>query len=185
LKKDDGTEATLPGFEGVFGKQNAYSTDNFFSFVYDFNGDGWNDVLTYGLPGTPPIFTSTHRVKNSIGKGTMSSMQWTTNRPPSRTSPETESRKSSATLAAPLASRRQTGTTSPPSGLFTAISGNGDWQRFTHGLGVGDVNGDGRPDILDRGGWWERPRSSGAGSDGCAIPRHSVPAAARRCTLMM
>ena len=28
-------------------------SDNFFSWVYDFNGDGWNDVLTAGLPGTP------------------------------------------------------------------------------------------------------------------------------------
>src|SRR5688572_2117134 len=53
VKKEDGTEATLPGFEGAFGKKNAYSTDNFFSFVHDFNQDGWNDVLTYGLPGTP------------------------------------------------------------------------------------------------------------------------------------
>src|SRR5262245_40177558 len=35
VKKDDGTEETLPGFEGAYGKQNAYSTDNFFSFAYD------------------------------------------------------------------------------------------------------------------------------------------------------
>src|SRR6185503_8050345 len=27
--------------------------NNFFSWVYDFNGDGWNDVLTAGFPGTP------------------------------------------------------------------------------------------------------------------------------------
>ena len=30
-----------------------YSNDNFFSFVYDFNADGWPDVLTAGLPNTP------------------------------------------------------------------------------------------------------------------------------------
>ena len=53
IKQTDGTEEKLPGFEGAFGKKNAYSNDNFFSFVHDFNGDGWNDVLTYGLPGTP------------------------------------------------------------------------------------------------------------------------------------
>ena len=27
--------------------------DHFFAWVYDFNGDGWNDVLTAGFPGTP------------------------------------------------------------------------------------------------------------------------------------
>ena len=53
VKEADGSEKTFPGFEGGFGKKNAYSTDNFFTFVHDFNGDGWNDVLTYGLPHTP------------------------------------------------------------------------------------------------------------------------------------
>src|SRR6478672_10887146 len=27
--------------------------DNFFSWVYDFDGDGWNDVFVVGFPGTP------------------------------------------------------------------------------------------------------------------------------------
>jgi hypothetical protein len=29
--------------------------------------------------------------------------------------------------------------------------------RFSHGLGVGDINGDGRLDVLCTGGWWEQP----------------------------
>lgn len=29
--------------------------------------------------------------------------------------------------------------------------------RFSHGLGFGDVNGDGRKDIIIRHGWWEAP----------------------------
>lgn len=29
--------------------------------------------------------------------------------------------------------------------------------RFSHGLGVGDVNGDKRPDVICTGGWWEQP----------------------------
>jgi hypothetical protein len=29
--------------------------------------------------------------------------------------------------------------------------------RFAHGLGIGDLNGDGRRDVLCTGGWWEQP----------------------------
>ena len=34
-------------------------------------------------------------------------------------------------------------------------------QRFSHGLGVGDVNGDGRLDVICTGGWWEQPARVG------------------------
>src|SRR2546430_13976592 len=33
-KQKDGTEETIPGFEGALGENNAYS-DNFFAFTYD------------------------------------------------------------------------------------------------------------------------------------------------------
>src|SRR5690349_513500 len=50
-KKSDGTEETIPGFEGALGEQNAYS-ECFLTYAYDFNGDGWTDVIVYGFPGT-------------------------------------------------------------------------------------------------------------------------------------
>jgi hypothetical protein len=37
--------------------------------------------------------------------------------------------------------------------------------RYTHGYGAGDVNGDGRTDILDKEGWREQPADTKADSD--------------------
>jgi hypothetical protein len=39
------------------------------------------------------------------------------------------------------------------------VTPKGQYQRYTHGLGCGDVNGDGRKDILEKDGWWEQPKS--------------------------
>jgi hypothetical protein len=31
------------------------------------------------------------------------------------------------------------------------------FQRFTHGIGAGDISGDGRMDLIEAAGWWEQP----------------------------
>ena len=46
--------------------------------------------------------------------------------------------------------------------IFHAVTPKGDYQRYTHGIGCGDINGDGRMDIVEVDGWWEQPgRHSG------------------------
>ena len=42
---------------------------------------------------------------------------------------------------------------------FVRISPNNGYQRFTHGLGVGDVNNDGHRDLMEKDGWWQNPGS--------------------------
>lgn len=162
--QDDGSNVSLPGFEGVFGKKNAYSNDNFFSFVHDFNHDGWNDILTYGLPNTPAYLYLNPREKNQ---------HWERHQVFKEVDNESPTFADLTGDGNPdiicnfggnfgYASPVDNNTTAPWS--FTPISSNGDWQRYTHGLGIGDVNNDGRLDVLDRGGWWEHPKSPRAGS---------------------
>ncbi len=44
---------------------------------------------------------------------------------------------------------------------ITPLTETGPWgQRNAHGLGTGDVNGDGRIDLLSAWGWWEQPAQS-------------------------
>jgi hypothetical protein len=42
---------------------------------------------------------------------------------------------------------------------FHPLTDDRGFGAFTHGLGVGDVNGDGRQDALEASGWWEQPAS--------------------------
>jgi len=46
---------------------------------------------------------------------------------------------------------------------FAPCSAPEKWGQYQHGLGVGDVNGDGRPDLLMNSGWWEQPAAVAAG----------------------
>ena len=40
---------------------------------------------------------------------------------------------------------------------FTPVGGNEDWPQFYHGEGVGDLNDDGRLDLIINDGWYEQP----------------------------
>jgi hypothetical protein len=138
----------------------------------DVNGDGWPDEIVIGFPGVPtlwyenpkgkegywpehqawhsscnetPLYTDLfgdgHRVLvmgwQPKGKNNEGQMAWFT--------PGSDPTQSWEMHAI-----------SEPSALGKPIPGT---MQFSHGLGTGDLNGDGRPDVICTGGWWEQPES--------------------------
>ncbi len=59
-----------------------------------------------------------------------------------------------------------------PMWMATPISAPGDVnvQKFYHGLGVGDINKDGREDVLVPNGWWEAPANDGTPTRSAGTP---------------
>ncbi|MFI5459675.1 MAG: FG-GAP repeat domain-containing protein [Isosphaerales bacterium] len=143
----------------------------------DINGDGWPDQIVIGFPGSPAywyenpqgregywtrsviwpsacnetplyadLFGDGHRVLvmgwQPKGKDNEGQMAWFT---PGKD-------RSQPWEMHPV---------SPPTSPRGIIPGT---FRFAHGLGVGDLNGDGRRDVICTGGWWEQPESGRNGS---------------------
>lgn len=163
IKKPDGAEVTIPGYIGALGNANDYS-DNFFTFVYDFNRDGWDDIMVFGLPGTEVYWYENPKgQKNPDG-----SEHWKKHRVFDVLDNESPNFVDITGDGVPEILCNSKGyfgyveinrADPTQAWVWHPISPKGSWHKYTHGLGYGDVNGDRRIDIIDADGWWEQPAS--------------------------
>ena len=135
--------------------------DHFFSWIRDFDGDGWNDILVVGFPGKPAhVYQNPGNLSRDGHWPRHEVLDWVSNESPQFTQlvgddrPELVCTRDGRFGYATIEEGRPWGPWT-----FHPLSKSVAPKQFGHGLGVGDVNGDGRPDVIAKNGWFEQPDS--------------------------
>jgi hypothetical protein len=157
-------------------------SDSFCCFCDDFNGDGWQDVIVIPFPGNPCYWYENpgakggpwtpHLLTNSACNETpiyidlfktgkrLLVMGWNPQKDEKDLKKGNFDDRGEMCYFVPGKDPTQPWqrvSVSGPSAKGKPIPGTA---RFYHGLGHGDVNGDGRIDIICAGGWWEQPEKA-------------------------
>ncbi len=162
-------------YEGPdFDKRNAYYepvafdpleySDHFITAVDDVNNNGRNDIMVVGFPGQEAYWYENPGNDNRYWERHLIFPQV------DNESPTFADLTGNGNLELIYHTDGYLGYAAPgssnPSDVwsFYRVSEQGNWGRYNHGLGLGDITGNGHKDILMSDGWWENPGEYGDSS---------------------
>jgi hypothetical protein len=138
----------------TFNPSTQYAGTSWLNFASDFTGDGWPDVVITGAGRTTTLYV------NPKGE----SRRWDKYTVLPKANTEVALLKDidgdgHPDLVQGLAGVLTWASPDPakPTGEWIVHNISGPNGVGAHGLGVGDINGDGRPDVLTSEGWYEQP----------------------------
>jgi hypothetical protein len=142
-------------------------TDSMFSYLSDFNSDGWLDILVFGRVHKHEAFWYENPGKALTGH---SGKPWEKHFVFHRIqgeSPLFEDVDGDGEPEIVTHTGTHWGLVKPDkkdpyaAWTFHPITEAGTWEQFYHGTGVGDINGDQRLDLILSEGWYEQPGKKG------------------------
>jgi hypothetical protein len=146
-------------------------SNSMYSYVFDFNQDGWQDILVLGRVHLHPAYW----YENPRGRDGYWQKHYVFERVQGESPPLVDI-DGDGRPELICHNGKQWGWIAPDwtkpaePWKFHAVTAASEYQQFYHGTGVGDVNGDGRLDLILNDGWWEQPAGKASGGKWQAHP---------------
>ena len=136
-------------------------SDCYSLFPFDFNQDGWTDILSLRLPGgAQAVWYENPKGATGYWKEHVA-FSPVENESAALLDMDGDGKPELITNSGGFGGWAKPDWTSPGNPwVFRAVTAKRDWGEFTHGIGAGDFNSDGRLDLLFSDGWWEQPANA-------------------------
>lgn len=138
-------------------------SDCYALLVQDFNGDGWPDILSFRVAGgAEAVWYENPKgvAGNWVEHVAFSAVN---SESPAFIDMDGDGKMDIVTTSSRYGGWVKMNAANPAAAwTFRSVTAQGPtgWSQYEHGTGAGDVNGDGRVDLLFPEGWWEQPVNS-------------------------